>query len=146
MCIRDRNNATVIPVDSEHSAIFQALQAGNRADVDRIVLTASGGPFRDRTLEELKNVTLEQALQHPTYDMGPKITIDSATMLNKALEIIEARWLFDLQPDQIEVVIHPQSIIHSMVEFQDGSVIAQLSPPDMKLPVQYALNLSLIRI
>ena len=140
MDLAKQNNATVIPVDSEHSAIFQALQAGNRADLDRIVLTASGGPFRDRTLDELQNVTLEQALQHPTYDMGPKITIDSATMLNKALEIIEARWLFDLDPTQIEVVIHPQSIIHSMVEFQDGSVIAQLSPPDMKLPIQYALN------
>ena len=140
MDLAKQNNATVIPVDSEHSAIFQALQAGNRADLDRIVLTASGGPFRDRTLDELQNVTLEQALQHPTYDMGPKITIDSATMLNKALEIIEARWLFDLDPNQIEVVIHPQSIIHSMVEFQDGSVIAQLSPPDMKLPIQYALN------
>ena len=104
------------------------------------MLTASGGPFRNLSSEQLKHVTLEQALQHPTYDMGPKITIDSATMLNKALEIIEARWLFDVVGDQIEVVIHPQSIIHSMVEFQDGSVIAQLSPPDMKLPIQYALT------
>lgn len=140
MELANQRGATLIPVDSEHSAIFQALQAGNRCDLDRIVLTASGGPFRDLPVDEFRHVTVEQALQHPTYDMGPKITIDSATMLNKALEIIEARWLFELEPDQIEVVIHPQSVIHSMVEFRDGSVIAQLSPPDMKLPIQYALT------
>jgi 1-deoxy-D-xylulose-5-phosphate reductoisomerase len=105
-----------------------------------VILTASGGPFRDFTASQLAEVTVEQALEHPTWEMGPKITIDSATMMNKALEIIEARWLFDLQPDQIEVVIHPQSVVHSLVEFVDGSVIAQLSPPDMKLPIQYALT------
>jgi len=132
--------AKILPVDSEHSAIFQALAAGRREDVRRVVLTASGGPFRNHTPEELAHVTVEQALAHPTWDMGPKITIDSATMMNKALEIIEARWLFDLQPEQIEVVIHPQSIVHSLVEFVDGSLIAQLSPPDMKLPIQYALS------
>ena len=132
--------AELIPVDSEHSAIFQALHAGQRDDLERIVLTASGGPFRDLPMHELRHVTLEQALQHPTWDMGPKITIDSATMLNKALEIIEARWLFDVEATQIEVVVHPQSIVHSMVEFRDGSVIAQLSPPDMKMPIQCALT------
>lgn len=135
-----RTGATLIPVDSEHSAIFQTLQAGRRNDLQRIILTASGGPFRSLPLHEMHHVTLEQALQHPTWEMGPKITIDSATMLNKALEIVEARWLFDVVGDQIQVVIHPQSIIHSMVEFRDGSVIAQLSPPDMKLPIQYALT------
>lgn len=135
-----RSGAQIIPVDSEHSAIFQTLHAGTASDVERIVLTASGGPFLQMSRAALQNVTLEQALQHPTWDMGPKITIDSATMLNKALEIIEARWLFGVEPEQIEVVIHPQSIIHSMVEFCDGSVIAQLSPPDMKLPIQYALT------
>ena len=140
MELANQRGATLIPVDSEHSAIFQSLQAGHRTDLERIVLTASGGPFRDLPLHEMQHVTVEQALQHPTWDMGPKITIDSATMLNKALEIIEARWLFDVGPDQIEVMIHPQSVIHSMVEFRDGSVIAQLSPPDMKLPIQYALT------
>jgi 1-deoxy-D-xylulose-5-phosphate reductoisomerase len=132
--------ATLIPVDSEHSAIFQALHAGRREDVRRIVLTASGGPFRGWSRERLRTVTPQQALAHPTWDMGAKITIDSATMTNKALEVIEARWLFDLSADQIEVVVHPQSILHSFVEFVDGSVIAQLSPPDMKLPIQYALT------
>ena len=132
--------ARIIPIDSEHSAIFQALSAGRKPEVSRIILTASGGPFKDHTREELAHVTREQALDHPTWDMGPKITIDSATMMNKALELIEARWLFDLSPDQIDVVIHPQSIVHSMVEFIDGSVVAQLSPPDMKLPIQYALS------
>lgn len=140
MELANQRGAKLIPVDSEHSAIYQSLQAGHRADLDRIVLTASGGPFRDLPLHEMQHVTVQQALQHPTWDMGPKITIDSATMLNKALEIIEARWLFDVGPDQIEVMIHPQSVIHSMVEFRDGSVIAQLSPPDMKLPIQYALT------
>lgn len=130
----------ILPVDSEHSAVFQALQAGRRQDVRRIVLTASGGPFRKHTAAEMAQVTVADALAHPTWNMGPKITVDSATMMNKALEVIEARWLFDLAPDQIEVAIHPQSIVHSLVEFTDGSVLAQLSPPDMKLPIQYALT------
>lgn len=132
--------ATILPVDSEHSAIFQALKAGRHEEVRRVVLTASGGPFRELSLEQLKQVTVDDALAHPTWDMGPKITVDSATMMNKALEIIESRWLFDLTAEQIEVVIHPQSIVHSFVEFVDGSVIAQLGPPDMKLPIQYALE------
>lgn len=135
-----QHRAQILPVDSEHSAVFQTLQAGRREELKRIVLTASGGPFRQYTLEQLAGVTVEDALAHPTWDMGPKITIDSATLMNKALEIIEARWLFDLQPEQIGVVIHPQSIVHSLVEFVDGSIIAQLSPPDMKLPIQYALT------
>jgi 1-deoxy-D-xylulose-5-phosphate reductoisomerase len=134
------HNAPLLPVDSEHSAVFQALQAGRREEVRRVVLTASGGPFRTYTAEQLATVTVAEALSHPTWQMGPKITIDSATLMNKALEIIEARWLFDLGPDQIGVVIHPQSIVHSLVEFIDGSVIAQLSPPDMKLPIHYALE------
>ena len=132
--------AAILPVDSEHSAVFQALQAGQRQDLRRIVLTASGGPFRGSSLADLKNVTPERALKHPTWEMGPKITIDSATMMNKALEIIEARWLFGVTADQISVVVHPQSIVHSFVEFNDGSVIAQMSPPDMRLPIQYALT------
>ena len=132
--------ARILPVDSEHSAVFQTLQAGRREEVKRIILTASGGPFRRHTPEQLAQVSVAEALAHPTWDMGPKITVDSATMMNKALEIIEARWLFDLQPQQIDVVVHPQSIVHSLVEFCDGSVIAQLSPPDMRLPIQYALT------
>ena len=135
-----RRGARILPVDSEHSAIFQCLAAGRRADVRRIILTASGGSLRNYTLDQLASVTVAEALAHPNWSMGPKITIDSATMMNKALEIIEARWLFDLHPDQIDVVIHPQSIVHSLVEFIDGSVVAQLSPPDMKLPIQYALT------
>ncbi len=134
------SGAQILPIDSEHSALFQAMQAGRREDVKRIVLTASGGPFRQHSLERLAHVTVEEALDHPTWKMGRKITIDSATMMNKALEIIEARWLFDFLPDQIDVVVHPQSIVHSMVEFRDGSVLAQMSPPDMKLPIQYALS------
>ncbi len=135
-----RRGAAIVPVDSEHSAVFQALQAGRRQDLRRIVLTASGGPFLRHTPAQLARVTVAEALAHPTWDMGPKITVDSATMMNKALEIIEARWLFDLEPGQIDVVIHPQSVIHSFVEFVDGSVVAQLSPPDMRLPIQYALT------
>ena len=135
-----QRNARILPVDSEHSAVFQAMQAGRRDEVSRVVLTASGGPFRTYTAEQLARVTVEEALAHPTWDMGRKITIDSATLMNKALEIIEARWLFDLDPGQIAVVIHPQSIVHSMVEYKDGSVLAQLSPPDMRLPIQYALT------
>jgi 1-deoxy-D-xylulose-5-phosphate reductoisomerase len=138
--LAEKNGAKIIPVDSEHSAVFQALQSGQPNEVRRIVLTASGGPFRDRSVESLLSVTVDEAMSHPTWDMGPKITIDSATLMNKALEIIEARWLFDLRADQIDVVIHPQSIVHSMVEFVDGSMIAQMSPPDMKLPIQYALT------
>ncbi|HUT89622.1 MAG TPA: 1-deoxy-D-xylulose-5-phosphate reductoisomerase [Thermoguttaceae bacterium] len=135
-----QNQARILPVDSEHSAVFQALQAGSREEVKRVVLTASGGPFRTYSRERLAGVTVAEALDHPTWEMGPKITIDSATLMNKALEIIEARWLFHLEPEQIGVVIHPQSIVHSLVEYVDGSVIAQLSPPDMKLPIQYALT------
>jgi 1-deoxy-D-xylulose-5-phosphate reductoisomerase len=131
--------AAVIPVDSEHSAIYQCLQSGRRADVRRVILTASGGPFRGFSKEQLRDVTPEMALKHPTWNMGPKISVDSATMMNKALEIIEARWLFGLAPEEISVVIHPQSYVHSLVEFRDGSVISQMSPPDMRLPIQYAL-------
>lgn len=129
----------ILPVDSEHSAIFQCLHGEEDNRVSRILLTASGGPFRGKTREELKAVTLEQALKHPNWSMGKKITIDSATMVNKGLEVIEAKWLFDVEPEDIEVVVQPQSIIHSMVEFEDGAVKAQLGTPDMKLPIQYAL-------
>lgn len=135
-----KTQARIVPVDSEHSAIFQCLQSGRRDEVKRIILTSSGGPFRQFTREQLSEVTPAEALKHPTWQMGPKITIDSATMMNKALEIIEARWLFDLEPEQIDVVVHPQSIVHSLVEFVDGSVVAQLGSPDMKLPIQYALT------
>ncbi|OJW18743.1 MAG: 1-deoxy-D-xylulose-5-phosphate reductoisomerase [Planctomycetales bacterium 71-10] len=140
MDLARRRGARLLPVDSEHSAIFQALKSGGRREVKRVVLTSSGGPFRGKTRAQLRDVTPAMALKHPTWAMGPKITIDSATLMNKALEVIEARWLFDLEPEQIEVVIHPESTIHSMVEFVDGSVIAQLSPPDMRLPIQYALT------
>lgn len=140
MDLAKRRGARVLPVDSEHSAIFQALQSGQNSEVARVVLTASGGPFRGRGLAELAEVTVADALQHPTWKMGTKITVDSASLMNKALEIIEARWLFDLQPEQIEVIIHPESIIHSFVEFRDGSILAQMSPPDMRLPIQYALT------
>jgi 1-deoxy-D-xylulose-5-phosphate reductoisomerase len=132
--------ARLLPIDSEHSAVFQAVQAGRAADVARVYLTASGGPFRSWPSERIAGATVEDALHHPTWDMGPKITIDSATQMNKALEIIEARWLFGLDPDQIEVLIHPESIIHSMVEFCDGSIVAQLGTPDMRTPIQYALT------
>lgn len=135
-----KSGGELIPVDSEHSAIFQALQGRAESDIARIILTASGGPFRTWDKSQIENATVKDALAHPTWQMGPKITIDSSTMMNKALEIIEARWLFDLPADKIQVVIHPQSIIHSMVEFVDGSVLAQLSPPDMRLPIQYALT------
>ena len=135
-----QTGAAVIPVDSEHSAVFQCLQAGRRADLRRIVLTASGGPFRGWTRSQLRDVTPAMAVRHPTWQMGPKISVDSATMMNKALEIIEARWLFGLSADEIGVVIHPQSVVHSLVEFCDGSVITQMSPPDMRLPIQYALT------
>jgi 1-deoxy-D-xylulose-5-phosphate reductoisomerase len=140
MDLAARRGACVLPVDSEHSAIFQAMQGGRREEVARVVLTASGGPFRGRKQADLAEVTPDDALRHPTWRMGPKITVDSATLMNKALEVIEARWLFGLAPDQIEVIIHPESVIHSFVEFRDGSVLAQLSPPDMRLPIQYALT------
>jgi 1-deoxy-D-xylulose-5-phosphate reductoisomerase len=135
-----KSGGKILPVDSEHSAIFQAMQAGKHDEVSKIILTSSGGPFRKMTPEEIENVTLEQALSHPVWDMGPKITIDSATMMNKALEVIEAHWLFDMPVDKIEVLIHPESIVHSLVEFVDGSMIAQLGKPDMCLPIQYALT------
>ena len=135
-----KTGAKLLPVDSEHSAVFQAMHSGSKREVKRIVLTSSGGPFRGATRSQLEDVTPATALRHPTWEMGPKITIDSATLMNKALEVIEAKWLFDLEPEQIEVVVHPQSVVHSFVEFVDGSCIAQLSPPDMKLPIQYALT------
>ena len=136
----EKNGGVILPVDSEHSAVFQAMQSGSKEEVNKIILTASGGPFRQATAEDILNVTLEQALAHPVWDMGPKITIDSATMMNKAFEIIEARWLFDIPVEKIEVLIHPESIVHSIVEFVDGSMIAQLGEPDMCLPIQYALT------
>ncbi|MCS6923635.1 MAG: 1-deoxy-D-xylulose-5-phosphate reductoisomerase, partial [Fimbriimonadales bacterium] len=140
MALVRRQNALLLPIDSEHSGAFQAMLAGKREQVARLILTASGGPFRSRPLETLESVTVEEALQHPTWDMGRKITIDSATMMNKGLEVIEAHHLFGLRPEQISVLIHPQSIVHALVEFVDGSVIAQLSVPDMRLPIQYALT------
>jgi len=130
----------ILPVDSEHSAIFQSLQSGKPSEIKRVIITASGGPFYDYPEDKLSDVSPAQALKHPTWQMGQKITIDSATLMNKALEIIEAKWLFDLKVEQIDVVIHPQSIIHSMVEFCDGSVVAQMGMPDMKVPIQYALT------
>ncbi|KGR80321.1 1-deoxy-D-xylulose-5-phosphate reductoisomerase [Ureibacillus manganicus] len=133
-------NATILPVDSEHSAIFQSMNGENRKQVNRIIITASGGSFRDKTREELKHVTVKEALNHPNWSMGAKITIDSATMMNKGLEVIEAHVLFDLPYDQIDVLLHKESIIHSLVEYDDTSVIAQLGTPDMRVPIQYALS------
>lgn len=130
----------LLPVDSEHSALFQCLQGENPKDLRRVILTASGGPFRKHSKEALHSVTLAEALKHPNWSMGPKITIDSSTLMNKGLEVIEARWLFDIQPEQIEVIVHPQSVIHSMVEYKDSSIIAQMSKPDMVLPIQYAIT------
>ena len=132
-------NVKMLPVDSEHSAIFQCLQGNNKSEVRKILLTASGGPFRGMTIEQLKDVTLEQALNHPNWDMGSKITIDSATMMNKGLEVIEAKWLFDVELDQIQVLVHPQSIVHSGVEYVDGSVITQMGVPDMRTPIALSL-------
>ncbi|KGG80838.1 1-deoxy-D-xylulose 5-phosphate reductoisomerase [Caloranaerobacter azorensis H53214] len=134
------NNVDIIPVDSEHSAIFQSLKSGKKEEVAKIILTASGGPFRGKKLKDLEKVSVSDALKHPNWSMGRKISIDSATLMNKGLEVIEAKWLFDVDIENIEVIIHPQSIIHSMVEFIDGSVIAQLGVPDMKVPIQYALT------
>lgn len=136
---REKGSA-ILPVDSEHSAVFQCLQGNRQADVHKLVLTASGGPFRGWSAKDLERVTLAMALKHPNWSMGQKITVDSATLMNKGLEVIEARWLFDVDFPQIEVVVHPQSIIHSMVEYLDGSLIAQLGVPDMKVPIQYALS------
>lgn len=140
MPLAKEHGVSILPVDSEHSAIFQCLQGEQKREIHKLIITASGGPFRGKTYEELKDVTVEDALKHPNWSMGQKITIDSATLVNKGLEIIEAKWLFDVTPDQIEVVVQPQSIIHSMVEFEDGAVKAQLGTPDMKLPIQYALT------
>lgn len=134
------NNVQLLPIDSEHSAVFQALEAGRRQDVDRIILTASGGPFRRLAAEEFFSITPDQALAHPNWEMGRKISIDSATLMNKGLEVIEARWLFDISPDHIGVVVHAQSIVHSLVEFIDGSVVAQLGIPDMRIPIAYVLS------
>lgn len=134
------NRAAILPVDSEHGAIFQCLVGENADEVEKIILTASGGPFRQKTMDELRTVTAAQALHHPTWTMGAKITIDSASLMNKGFEVIEAKWLFGLTPDQIEVVVHPQSIIHSIVQFRDSSMKAQMGLPDMKLPIQYALT------
>jgi 1-deoxy-D-xylulose-5-phosphate reductoisomerase len=135
-----RKNVALLPVDSEHSAIFQCLTGEGNNAIEKLILTASGGPFRGYTAEKLASVTLEQALKHPNWTMGAKITIDSASMMNKGLEVIEAKWLFEVGVDQIDVVVHPQSVVHSGVQFQDGSIIAQLGVPDMKLPIQYALG------
>ena len=135
-----KTGASIFPVDSEHSAIWQIIKGEKIDDIQRIILTGSGGPFRTRSIETFKNITVEEALNHPNWDMGNKITIDSATMMNKGLEVIEARWLFNLEVNQIDILIHPQSIIHSMVEFKDRSIKAQLGIPDMKIPIQYAIT------
>ena len=139
MPLAKKKGVSILPVDSEHSAIFQALNGENKKTISKILLTASGGPFRGKTIEEMKNIQIEDALNHPNWSMGRKITIDSATMINKGLEVIEAKWLFGISEEDIQVVVQPQSIIHSMVEFIDGGVIAQLGTADMKLPIQYAL-------
>ncbi len=139
MALAHRRSAAVLPIDSEHSALFQCLQGAPEKSVDKLFLTASGGPFRATPREELEGVTPEQALKHPTWNMGGLVTINSATLMNKGLEIIEARWLFDVPADDVEVIVHPQSIVHSLVRFRDGSVLAQLGLPDMRLPIQYAL-------
>ncbi len=139
MPLAAKKKVPIFPVDSEHSAIFQSMHGENRERINKILLTASGGPFRGRSREELKKVTIEDALNHPNWSMGKKITVDSATLVNKGLEVIEAKWLFGVEPEKIQVVVHPQSIIHSMVEYVDGGIMAQLGMPDMKLPIQYAL-------
>lgn len=136
----NKYNTVILPVDSEHSAVFQCLSGEYNNKVEKVILTASGGPFRHFTMEQLATVTKEQALKHPNWKMGAKITIDSASMMNKGFEVIEAKWLFDVRPEQIEVVVHPQSVIHSMVQFEDGAVMAQLGMPDMRLPIQYAFS------
>ncbi len=138
--LAEEKGVNIYPVDSEHSAIFQCLAGEFHNKIEKIILTASGGPFRGKTIDQLKNIKPEQALKHPNWDMGAKITIDSATLMNKGLEVIEAKWLFGVSTSQIEVIVHPQSIIHSMVQFEDGSIKAQMGLPDMKLPIQYALS------
>src|SRR5690554_6110185 len=135
-----KHNVNIIPIDSEHSTIYQCMLSGKREDVSRIIITASGGSFRDRSREELKDVSVKEALNHPNWDMGAKITIDSATMVNKGLEVIEAHYLFDIDYDNIETVIHKESIVHSLVEFKDGAIIAGLSYPDMRIPIHYAIS------
>ena len=139
MPLAREHKVQILPVDSEHSAIFQALNGENKKEIKKLLITASGGPFRGKKKEELKNVTLEDTLKHPNWVMGRKITVDSATLVNKGLEVMEAKWLFGMELEQIQVVVQPQSVIHSMVEFKDGAVMAQLGPPDMRLPIQYAL-------
>jgi len=139
MPLAKKMGVKILPVDSEHSAIFQSLQGNENNEIEKILLTCSGGPFRGYSKEQLEKVTFEDALKHPTWSMGKKITIDCATLANKGLEVMEAKWLFDISPDKVQVVIHPQSIVHSMVEYKDGAVIAQLSSPDMRLPILYAL-------
>ena len=139
MPLAKEHKVSILPVDSEHSAIFQSLQGNQRGELHKILLTASGGPFRGKKREDLVNIQVEDALKHPNWEMGRKITIDSSTLVNKGLEVIEAKWLFDVDIEQIQVVVHPQSIIHSMVEYVDGAIIAELGTPDMKLPIQYAL-------
>lgn len=139
MPLAKKCNVPILPVDSEHSAIFQSLNGEPKERISKILLTASGGPFRGKTREQLQNIRVEDALKHPNWAMGRKITIDSSTLVNKGLEVMEAKWLFGVDLDQIQVVVHPQSIIHSMVEYVDGAIIAQLGTPDMKLPIQYAL-------
>ncbi|ADL68932.1 1-deoxy-D-xylulose 5-phosphate reductoisomerase [Thermoanaerobacterium thermosaccharolyticum DSM 571] len=138
--LANEKNVNILPVDSEHNAIYQCIQSGKKEFVNRLIITASGGPFRGKTVDELKCVTVEEALKHPNWKMGKKITIDSATLMNKGFEVIEAKWLFDMPIDKIEVVVHKESIIHSMVEFIDGSIIAEMATPDMRIPIQYALN------
>lgn len=139
MAAAARSGATVLPVDSEHNALFQAMGAGRREDVRRVILTASGGPFRTWSLAQIEKATPEQALKHPNWSMGPKVTIDSASLMNKGLELIEAHHLFALPPDEIDVLVHPQSVVHGLVEFRDGSVVAQLGPPDMRVPIAHCL-------
>lgn len=139
MPLAKEHNVKILPVDSEHSAIFQALNGENPKTIEKLLITASGGPFRGKKTEELKNMRVEDALKHPNWAMGQKITIDSATLVNKGLEVMEAKWLFDVDLDRIQVVVQPQSVIHSMIEFKDGSIMAQLGTPDMRLPIQYAL-------
>ncbi len=136
----EKSGAEIIPVDSEHSAVFQCLMGQDRGALKRIILTASGGPFKDRPKELLSSVTPEEALSHPKWDMGPKVTVDSATMMNKGLEVVEARWLFGVGPDKIDVLVHPEAVVHSMVEFVDGSILAQLGPTDMRVPISFALG------
>jgi len=138
--VREETGAEILPVDSEHNAIFQCMVGERKREIKRLIVTASGGPFRGRTFSELESVTVEEALKHPRWTMGPKITIDSATLMNKGLEVIEAHWLFDLPYEQIDVIVHPQSIIHSMVEFEDGSIKAHLGQTDMRIPIQYTLS------